>query len=181
MRYFRFEETPAGVDLVVTGPWSAQARDAILLGEADGLDLNYARGFQEPNLEFIEGLPIRRLNLLARTIGDLTPVYSLSDTLRCLWVESDPHAMLRLDLLPRLEDLGAAWSQIQGSIGQADRLERLYTHSYSEHDLTPLIVVPRIARVVMKQYPQVRSLDGVEKLPRLDHLGIHLGSSQMRV
>jgi internalin A len=57
---FVLEQTPEGVDLVVTGAWSDKARDALLAGRADGLDLNYARGFLERDLGFIKGLPLRR-------------------------------------------------------------------------------------------------------------------------
>ena len=53
---FILENTPEGVNLVVTGDWSSKARDALSSGEADGLDLNYAKGFRERDLRFLEGL-----------------------------------------------------------------------------------------------------------------------------
>jgi hypothetical protein len=39
---FVLEDTPEGVNLVVTGDWSSKASDALSSGKADGLDLNYA-------------------------------------------------------------------------------------------------------------------------------------------
>ena len=42
-----------GVNLFVTGPWSVAAERCLREGRADGLVLNYARGYSEPNLEFL--------------------------------------------------------------------------------------------------------------------------------
>ncbi|XGX78366.1 hypothetical protein LQK93_01154 [Terrabacter sp. BE26] len=84
------EPRDKGVDLVVTGDWSRAAREALESVRADGLVLNYARGFREQPIDFIEGLPIRKLDLLARSVTDLSPVYSLAPTLEELRVQSDP-------------------------------------------------------------------------------------------
>ena len=56
---FVLEPRGQGVDLVVTGDWSPAAREALESGRADGLVLNYARGFREQPIDFINGLPIR--------------------------------------------------------------------------------------------------------------------------
>lgn len=66
-----------GVDLVVTGDWSWAAREAVESGRADGVVLNYARGFREQPIDFLRGMPIRKVDLLARSVSDLSPVYSL--------------------------------------------------------------------------------------------------------
>lgn len=171
---FFLDPTPDGVDLVVTGDWSSRARKALMSGRADGLVLNYVKGFREQDLQFLEGLPLRRLDLLARTIGDLEPVHSLGATLETLHVQSDPRALIELERLPLLRRLSASWSQIQGSLRFAPKLQRLFILSYTERDLVPLTVAPELVSVVMKDYPQVQSLDGVEDLPWLAELGIHL-------
>ena len=171
---FVLEQTPVGVDLVLTGDWSPQARDALLEGRADGLVLNYAKGFHERDLQFAAGLPIRRLHVLARTLDDLSPVHSLAETLESLRVQTDPQAVIELERLPLLRALSASWSQIHGSIRFASHLQRLFILSYTERDLAPLAVAPGLASVVMKDYPRLQSLDGVEELPRLAELGVHL-------
>ena len=171
---FVLEQTPEGVDVVVTGDWSPQAHDAILTGRADGLVLNYAKGFRERDLQFVAGLPLRRLHVLARTIGDLSPVYGLSETLESLRVQTAPQARIELDRLPLLRVLSATWSQIHGSIRFAAQLRKLFILSYTERDLMPLTAVPGLVSVVLKDYPQVQSLDGLEDLPWLAELGVHL-------
>jgi len=49
------EDAPEGRSLVVTGPWSDNAARALARGEADGLVLNYARGFYESTLDLLDG------------------------------------------------------------------------------------------------------------------------------
>ena len=171
---FTLEETPDGVDLVVTGVWSPATEAVLRAGRADGLVLNYARGYREKDLAFLKGLPVRRLHVLARTVTDLSPVYGLADKLVSLRVQSDPRATIELERLPLLQTLSATWQQVHGSIMFARRLQRLFLLSYTEADLTPLVQVPSLVSVVMKDYPAVQSLDGVEDLPSLTELGVHL-------
>jgi hypothetical protein len=172
---FRLDETSEGVDLVVTGDWSPEAETCLRDGRADGLDLNYARGFRERDLAFLTGLPVRRLHVLARTVKDLSPVYSLAETLVSLDVQTDPRATIELERLPLLRSLLATWRQVQGSVQFAQSLERLYLLSYTEADLVPLTAAPKLVSINMKDYPRVQSLNGVEDLPWLAELGIFLG------
>ena len=171
---FVLEDTPDGVDLVVTGDWSSKARDALSAGKANGLDLNYAKGFRERDLRFLEGLPLRRLRILSRTMSDLTPLYSLSETLESLSVQTNPRTVIELERLPRLRNLSASWSQIRGSIAFLPHLRRLFVLGYAESDLTPLATLSELVSLVMKDYPHVRSLDGMGDLSNLTELGVHL-------
>jgi hypothetical protein len=168
------EDGPGGADLVVTGEWSSTAHEAIVDGLADGLVLNYARGFQEQSIDFIYGLPIKRLNLLARTVHDLSPVYSTAAVLEELRVQCDPSAVIELERLPHLRRLSASWPQVQGSVVFAQRLEHLYLGSYNETDLTPLSTLSALTSLTMKDRPRLSSLAGVEAFPWLAQLGIHL-------
>lgn len=61
----------------MTGRWSDAAREALLAGEAESLWLNYARGYSEPDLEFLEDLPVRRLLIIDRKLGHLEPLSRL--------------------------------------------------------------------------------------------------------
>ncbi|MEV8147187.1 hypothetical protein AB0O52_03445 [Arthrobacter sp. NPDC080073] len=174
---FTLEHTREGVDLVVTGDWSQDAQACLMDGHADGLVLNYARGFRERDIAFVRGLPVRRLNILARTLTDLSPVYALADHLVSLSIDSHPSATIDLERLPLLRGLAADWHQVQGSIRFAPRLERLYLGHYSESDLGPLASLASLACVVMNDYPRVRSLDGMEDMPWLAELGVHVAKN----
>lgn len=171
---FILEPRDHGVDLVVTGDWSPVAREALQAGRADGLVLNYARGFREQPIDFIEGLPIRKLDLLARSVSDLSPVYSLASTLEELRVESDPRAQVDLENLPRLRTLAASWPQVRSSILFAPQIEDLLLAPYTEPNLEPLSTLTSLTSLVMKDCQGLHSLEGTESFPWLLQLGIFL-------
>lgn len=110
---------------------------------------------------------------MARTHGDLEPVYGLAGTLESLRVQVDPRTPIELERLPLLRTLSASWSQIERSLRFAPHLQRLFLLSYTERDLGPLTVASELVSVVMKDRPHVQSLDGVEDLPWLAELGVH--------
>ncbi|MCW2644074.1 MAG: hypothetical protein JWP07_183, partial [Pseudonocardiales bacterium] len=58
---FLIEEHPEGRTLVVTGDWSDRAAKVLRSGKADGLTLNYARGYRERSLDFLQEWPLRGL------------------------------------------------------------------------------------------------------------------------
>ncbi|WP_175558434.1 hypothetical protein [Arthrobacter sp. ok362] len=174
---FTLEDTREGVDLVVTGDWSRDARECLMDGRADGLVLNYAKGFHERDLQFVRGLPIRRLHLLARTMKDLAPVYSLADRLVSLSVDSDPSAVIELERLPLLKSVSADWQQVQGSIRFASHLERVVLGYYSEPDFRSLMSMSSLSSIVLTDYPRLQSLDGIEDLPWLAELGVNLSKN----
>lgn len=81
---------------MVTGPWSDAAARALARGEADGLVLNYARGFSERSLGLLDGgWPLRLLDVLDRSIVDLDPIGRLAG-LEELSVQAAADAVLDL-------------------------------------------------------------------------------------
>lgn len=173
---FALEPHAHGVDLVVTGDWSSAARETFEAGRADGLVLNYAKGFREQPIDFVQGLPIRKLDVMARSVHDLSPVYSLASTLEELRVQSDPRAAIELENLPRVKTLAASWPQVRSSIMFAPQIEDLSVPSYSESNLEPLAGLTSLTSLVMKERPKLRSLDGLEAFPWLTRLGVFLAS-----
>jgi hypothetical protein len=170
---FVIEDTVDGRDLVVTGDWSVAAGTALLNGAADGLVLNYARGYRERSLDFLQDAwPVRRLSILARTIKDLSPLYMLANTLEAINVDTSPQAVLDLRKLPLLVSLGADWRQVRESIGVAVNLRRLFLMRYREPDLRDLGEHNSLESLVMKEHPQLASLNGIDQFPALTELGI---------
>ncbi len=161
------------LDFDVRAEWSPRIRTAFFASGADGLVANYARGFVGRDLDFVRELPLRRLNVLGRGITDLTPVHDLAGTLEELSVEVAPGAHVDLALLPGLRVLACAWDQVRDSIERTDRLEDLYLAPYRERDLAPLTHLTALRSLRMKERPGVRSLDGIESMSWLAHLGIY--------
>ena len=142
-------------------------------GRVHGLELNYAKGFKDTDLGFIRAWPIRSLTIVARTIEDLSPIYRCAETLEVLNVVTSPGARIDLARFDALWDVGADWGQVKHSIGAASGLRRLFAGNYTEVDLTALAGCAALQHVVLKDRPQVRSLDGVGELGELHHLGVY--------
>jgi hypothetical protein len=172
---YRIEESALGTTLVATGAWNTDASAVLRTGRVDGLDLNYAKGFKDTDLAFIEDWPIKRLSLLARTVKDLSPLYRLAGTMESLSVESGP-AELELGRFPRLVDLAANWDQIARTLSDVPQLESLHIGGYRADDLTPLRYNTGLTKVRMKDRPALKSLAGLEHHARLKHLGIYLAT-----
>ena len=169
---FRVEDGPTGRVVVVTGDWNPSAEEAVSRPDVTGLTLNYAAGFRERNLDFLGEWPIQRLNILARTIDDLSPVYRLAGTLERLSVQSSPRASIDLRQLPWLTAAAAEWTQIADTIEYAIGLNDLSAASYSPADLLPLQRNQGLSRLRMKQHPRLESLEGIQSLPALAEIGI---------
>jgi hypothetical protein len=117
---------PHGRTMLVTGDWSDQAAYELARGDIETLELNYAHGFHERTLDFLEPWPIRRLQLLARTITDVEPIYRLAGSLEDLRLTCAPAGNIDLALLPRLHSMWAEnWSQVRDTVSQAAQLQGL--------------------------------------------------------
>jgi hypothetical protein len=169
---YRLEETSRGKYLVVTGSWNQETADRAHADDVHGLVLNYALGFQETSIDFLRDLNVESVEILARTIRDLTPLESLSETLVNLSVVTEPSESIHLEAFPHLQELAAEWSQIKASISAGSSLVSLYAGSYTESDLRPLSALSSLEDLQMKDNPRVKSLQGVEDLPWLVRLGI---------
>jgi hypothetical protein len=169
------------VEMVVTGSWTPEAATAVRNGEVDRLVLNYALGFDEPTLAFLEGLPLRELVILDPRLSDLEPVHSLGSTLRAVSVTTDPALRLDLSRLPGLRSLSAAWPQVRASIEATSSIEVAFLRSYQPTDLRPLARMGRLRELVMKDRPKVKSLAGLSSFPRLSILGIYLAQDLLDI
>ncbi|GAB2583260.1 leucine-rich repeat domain-containing protein [Microlunatus antarcticus] len=165
-------------EVVVTGPWTHEMAEAVESGVADRVVLNHALGFAEPDLRFLEHLPIRELKILDRRITDLAPVSTLAPTLERLDVEVAPGVPLDLTELPRLRRLGACWSQVSATIGAGGALRRVALDAYDEDDLAPLAGLTNLSAISLKDRPRLRSLAGIGGLVLLTHLGV-FGASRL--
>lgn len=180
-RDFAVGHFPNRVEVTLTGRWTVDASRLIESGEADRLVLNYAHGFNEPDLEFLRGLPVRQLDIVDRRLTSLTPISELGDTLELLHVTSDPALSIDLTRLPRLTDLSADWQQVGATIESAANLERLHLGRYDRVDLAQLSRLVRLKRLVLMDRPRVRSLDGLSELPELQDFAVPLAKDLVDV
>jgi internalin A len=170
-----FEEEPEGRSLVITGPWSDAAAQVLAHGEADGLVLNYARGFEGLAIDFLdEGLRVRRLDLLDRGIRDLGPIERLADSLEELSVQAAEHAELDLAALPHLRSVAGEWGLIGPTLGSVDELRSVITWRFAEVDLHAFRGHLDLELLTINEAPYLESLSGIGELPDLAVLEIVL-------
>jgi len=169
------EEGADGPTLVVTASWTRGVADAIANIEPEGLTLNYARGFAAPDLEFLDpSWGLRRLDVLDRSIDDLSPIDRLGETLEHLSVQASPTATVDLAALPHLRSLGAAWPAIRESFHSLDGLERLVTWEFDQEDLTSFESNVQLQELTLKGAPRLQSLEGASTLALLSTLRVAL-------
>jgi hypothetical protein len=169
------ENTPAGRTLVVTGRWSREAAEVLERGDADGLVLNYARGFCEGDLEFLDmRLGVRRLNVLDRGIADLGPIARLGEALEELSVQASERAELDLGTLPHLRSLAGEWGLIGDTLSRLDELQIVITWRFNEIDLHAFRDHLALQHLTIKEAPYLESLSGVGDLPEVSSVGVLL-------
>jgi internalin A len=166
------EERPEGRALVATGPWTREAAAALEGADVDALELNYARGFFEPDLEFLEAWPVRQLMLLDRKQTDLSPISRLGGTLEELSVQAAPGAVISAGDFPALTGLSAYWDAVHETISEAKDLRRLTVMAYGGIDLSPLSSNESLIRVTLKEALALESLSGAEGLLELQKLAV---------
>jgi hypothetical protein len=166
------EDSPEGRTLVVTGPWSDDAARALARGEADGLVLNYARGFCEGSLDLIDGgWPVRRLDVLDRSIVELDPIGRLAG-LEELSVQAAADAVLDLGILPGLRSVTGEWALIGRTLSAVAELERVVTWMFAGVDLHAFRDHVVLKTLTIKDAPYLESLSGLGNLPDLAALTI---------
>ncbi len=149
--------------LVVTGDWTDRAARVLRSGQADGLILNYARGYRERSLDFLQDWPLRRLEVLARTIKDIEPIYRMAATLEHLSLTTAPTTSVDCARLPTLVGLWVeAWQQIRESVCLAPGLRHLGVYGYGETDLLALADNAALQSITLKQAPRLERLLGIE-------------------
>ena len=141
---------------------------ALWSGQADGLILNYARGFRERSLDFVEAWPLRRITILARTLRDLDPIYRLAPTLCELSLTASDRAEVDLALLPELRALGGDWALMRNAVAALGELQELRVLDFDDYDLTVLSENTALKRLTLKAPRRLARLTGVESLPLLE-------------
>lgn len=168
---FLIERDADGDTLVVTDRFTDEAARLLRSGSVSGLDLNYAKGFKDTDLEFIEAWPITRLSLLARTMRSIEPIYRLP-SLGAVKLTAGSKAVLDVRRIPSLKSLSAEWGSVRDSLSERPEIEDLYLGGYGEADLRSLRWNVALRRLRLKDRPRLQSLDGVEELSCLEQLGV---------
>lgn len=171
---FTVEDGPQGRTLVVTGPWSTEAARLLSTGDVDGLHLNYEKGFSEDDLSFFAEWPLRRLQIVDRTLVDLGPIGRFADSLEELSVRVSPEARLEIGGLQKLHQLSSDWRVLRPLSGRVHTLESLVTWNFDGSDFRPLNNYSRLKNLAVREAPRLQSLRGINVMNSLSALNLHL-------
>ncbi len=166
------EDQPEGRTLVVTGPWTDESEKAVRRQDVDGVWLNYARGYCEPDLSFVDTWPIKRLLVLDRSVTDLEPLSRLGTTLEKLSFQTAPGTPVDLAGLPNLREVAGAWTEVRDTLYAPAYLQRAVLFDYDEVDLQPLTIQPSLQHIQLKVALKLETLDGTAGLPTVTELRI---------
>ena len=154
----------SGRTLELTGPWSPTAGRAVRLLRPSGLDVNYTRGFDGDDLDFLgdlAGTTIRRLSVVDHELEDLSPLLRLAPQLEHLTVRTPSTQTLDLARFPRLVSYRGPWAHVRDTITWGTRVERLMLEGYAETDLAALQDLPSLTAVRLDRPERLRLLRGV--------------------
>ena len=168
MSDFEIEDDDGDLTFVVTGPWTAHSEVQLLESGAETLILNYARGYQELTLDFLDAWPIKHIELLSRTTTDLTPIYRLAGTLETLALIEGSREPLDYSIFEKLSWLVVRWKP--GSLDAVQRstgLKHLSISAYTETDLEPLGSLGGLRTLSVASRSRMQTLDGIENFPQL--------------
>ncbi len=160
------------VALAVGPQWVASAARELERRGIDRLHVTYRNGFQGDNLDFLDGLRIRELFVLDRSLRDVSGISALADTLDELYLEVHPDAELDLEHVPNIRRLEASWPAVGDSLSELRQLEELSTWEYDSPDLVLLSRHSTLASLSISRAPCLMSLEGLDQLLHLRHLTI---------
>lgn len=170
---FIIDETSGVRTLVVSGRWTSDAEEMVSAGEVDRLELNYARGFKERDLAFLDSWPIRELMMIARDIDDLASLERLGGSLESLSIDAAPESTLNLDAFPHLRSLAVDWSYVEGDLlHTAAPISDLTIRAYNREDLWA-VALPSLTRLRLIGAQRLRSANGINESDRLRSLSIY--------
>jgi hypothetical protein len=160
-----------GLTFVPTGEWTADTSAALVESGVANLEINTARGYRSPSLEFIRDWPIRRLLLLDIDLVDLSPLQRLR-SLQELRIEAADDAELDLGELPGLKVLGVDWRSVRDSIDTSSPgLRAVKLSGYTGSDLGGLASLARLESLDLVQPRALETLAGVGS-PSLRRLSV---------
>ncbi len=124
--------------ILVKGPWHEDIIDFMQKNQIKGLYLNYAKGFECPNFEFLDNLPeLELLNIIYTPVDSLKPVESLvnlqSLSISCHWKDK-----IDLTRLKNLSRCFIGYGKGAESVFECSSLFYLYIDGFKLKDFSDL-------------------------------------------
>lgn len=169
--WIRDREHGSGRVLIPRSPWTRELADLLRSENITALRLSYGAGFRGDSIGFLEQLPfLTSLEIYSFEVQDVSPIQSLQ-RLEVLGLEVKSakgleacHSPLRIALL--------RWCKELSFVLGLGTIEYLNIQNYPYQDLQALESLLLLRRLALTSR-KLRSLDGIEKLPVLEHLDLY--------
>ncbi len=162
-----------GPRLVMQGPWSPSALEAVRDGEITELELNYSKGWVTDDYCFLRQLP--ELSGLELTDWNATDVDAINDlrSLRRVKVFTYCKTELRFSGLPLLEDCSLEWRSKASSLFAHRGLRKVFINKCPLKDLRAISTMTSLESLSLAS-PKLETLQGIEALTALTFLGLYV-------
>lgn len=153
--------------------WEDSFTNYIINNKITELGLNYAKGFEGDNLDFLEKLThLKVLNYINHFIDDLSPIHNLS-LLRSLSINSYDNSEINFTKFPYLEHCFLEWRPRAKSLFNCKFLKYLHIEHYKDKSTEKFSNLTNLEKLCIGNSP-INDLSGFEKLKKLKFLGLYL-------
>jgi len=168
-RQFQTEPGDFGLRLVIDSAWSPAYADYMKAHGIAEITVNYARGFQGDNIDFLRTIPfLRGLLFISYAVEDGSPINDLHE-LRSLTVGYIGKTAIDFGHLPNLE----ACYMVRGikyvGLHTLKKITNLSFSNYQEKTIVPLLGLTTLERLGLST-SQITSLAGISQLTNLSAL-----------
>ncbi len=155
--------------ILVKGPWHDGIVDFMKKNQIKGLYLNYAKGFECPNFDFLADLPqLELLNIIYTPVASLLSIETLvnlkSLTLSCHWKDK-----IDLSRLKRLTRCFISYGKGAESVFECSSLRYLYIDGFKLKDFSKLKNLAKVEYLTIgnSNFNEPELLGGLQLLRKL--------------
>lgn len=168
------EHGSLGPRMVLRGAWSSAALEVARSLRIKELELNYAKGWNGRELDFLEGLTdlLESFEILDWNIENVSAVNALVG-LRQLAVSTYCKTEIQFPKLPELEEVALEWRPRAASLFEHRGVKRVFLNKWNGgKDLSDFGEMRQLEALRLYSPTHLESLSGIEHLERLSRLDL---------
>jgi hypothetical protein len=163
-------EVQDGKNVLILSRWDISVRNFMLDKNINGLILNYAKGFCEPNLDFLDELPfLTSITLLFHHIGDISKIQSLKHLkkldLQCRFDKT----YIDFNSFPELQVCWFYWRPGANTLMNNTKVNEIRTSRYPYKSLLEMSKLSNLEKLEIST-SAITNLDGITNLSKLKKL-----------
>jgi hypothetical protein len=171
--YFGKEHIGGGKNfLIISGNWTEDIESFVLKNKVDSLYLNYALGWQDNNVNFLEGLShLKNLKIIAHEIENLKVINQLYN-LRYLSLDVSSQSQDSIDFtnFSELKECSFHWLKGSRNLSCCQALEKFFLYDYPSEDMETVFKLKNLRELHIVSGRRIDNIDGIDELGLLTHL-----------